>query len=211
MALPWIRKVKTTKALTIQLYNKVSLSSNATGAYSQAVSLFNSQFGAGKLCVEFKEQAPQASQDAVNVNVYGVPFRIVNRDISTGDGNKTSFQFDGTSGFGFTEQVTIQEDSIDKICIAHIFVPTNTNLSTEMDPALLKYLVFHELVHSCGLEDKEHTTVDIYQKPLPSGVPQNVPNPLLSQQTVDRVKKLWCDRRLTLNVDSRPHQDNATA
>jgi hypothetical protein len=211
MALPWIRKVKSTKTLTIQLYNKGSLSNNASGAYSQAVSTFNSQFGSSKLCVQFNDQAPQSSQDAVNVNVYGAPFRVVSRDISTGDGNKTSFQFDGTSGFGFTEQVTIQEDSVDKICIAHIFVPTNTGLSTEMDPGLLKYLIFHELVHSCGLEDKDHSSVDIYQKPLPSGVPQNVPNPLLAQQTVDKMKKLWCDRRVSLNVDSRPHQDKATA
>jgi len=211
MAISWIRKVKSTKALTIQLYNKGSVSSSAAGAYSQAVSLFNSQFGTSKLCIEFKDQTPQSSQDAVNVNTYGVPFQTVNRNISTGDGNTVSFKFDGTSGFGFTQQVTIQESSADKICIAHIFVPTQVNLGTDMDQGLLKYLIFHELVHACGLEDSDHTIVDIFQKPLPSGVPQTVPNPLLAQQTVDKVKRLWCDRRVTLNVDSRPHDDKATA
>jgi hypothetical protein len=211
MAIPWLRKVKTTKSLSIQLYNKGSVSNNAAGAYSQAVSLFNSQYGSGKVCVEFKDQAPQSSQDAVNVNAYGVPFQVVNRNISTGDGNTVSFKFDGMSGFGFTQQVTIQESSVDKICVAHIFVPTQVNLGTDMDAGLLKYLIFHELVHACGLEDSDHTNVDIYQKPLPSGVPQSVPNPLLAQQTVDKVKRLWCDRRVTLNVDSRLHEDTATA
>jgi hypothetical protein len=211
MAVPWISKVRSTKALTIQLYNKGSVSAGIASSYSDAVSMFNSQYGSSKVCVQFKDQAPQSSQDAVNVNVYGIGFRPVDRDISNGDGTTQSYHYDGTGGFGRTAQITIQEGSADKICIAHIFVPTNVGLTTPIDLGVLKYLVFHELIHACGLENSEHTSSDIYTEPLPAGVPQNVPNPLLSQQTVDRVKRLWCDRRVSLNVDSRPHQDQATA
>jgi hypothetical protein len=113
-------------------------------------------------------------------------------------------KFDGSFMHGLTLQATIA-GKLDK---AFVFLPANPQINTPkgrrpVGENVLKLIAVHELVHACGLENKDHVLDDLFQGypdvdygatssldriRIPGGW---MPPLVLGGGTVKKIKSLW--------------------
>jgi len=79
------------------------------------------------------------------------------------------------------------------------------------NPAMAKLFLVHEFIHTAGLDDNKLHDPDGGDVFAASAGPMwesTPPDPLLGEQTISKLKRVWCDsaQKISLTLESRPHQ-----
>ena len=214
---PWIDSVKQTKKLTVFLVNEGSLSSNAVGAFRDAVTAFNGF--SSQTCVGLNIISSSASaqdQENANVKAFGLPFQKISPTVNMG-GSKQTIEVSGQSTGQHGDFRTAVDPDKNQIMGAACFSPVKISLLTDAHPVITKLAFVHEFIHISGLDDNSlHSPSgsDVFVAVQPSDVVSNPPNPLLSQRTISLLKTVWCPlagRRASLELESHPHEKVSVA
>jgi hypothetical protein len=193
MAIPWISSVKDTKKLTV--YN--DLSGKWANIFHLALESFNKLGLIVKVAKEKdKEQANVVMKLASGAATY------------TYDNTDYSHAFSGTGLHGYTMQLS-RDGKMEK---AVVFLPETPQTSggyingklvvESVSQDIMLGIAVHELIHACGLENKDHADNGIFYFPLavsgkklivPEKGKNNKPMPplFLSPLTVGKVQSLW--------------------
>jgi hypothetical protein len=160
MAIPWISTIKRKKQLAV--YTGSSL-----GAWESivkdAIREFNSLSRKHHLGVTLVE----SGSPAINTGGADVSVQAVDGTASfTYDGETRTGSFSGTAKHGLTLLFS-RDGFLEK---AAVFLPSHPQVNTPPDnkiravgPNVMKLIAIHELVHACGLENKEHSPHDLFQ------------------------------------------------
>ena len=197
MAKPWVSSVKDAGILTV--HNKLK-SGSWVHVFKAALQLFNGL----KLGVTMSEANDERQANVVMAVSNGVAAYEY-------DGTSYTGSFDHKRLHGLTLLIGREGQGLEK---AAIFLPSDPQSSprfihgkTIVDRAtldMLKVIAVHELIHACGLENKDHATDDgVFFFPLaPDGtgkiiVPQQgradrpMPPIRVAQNTVSKIASLW--------------------
>jgi hypothetical protein len=211
---PWVDSVKRSKTLSIFLANEGSMPAPAVTAFGDAVTAFNNF--SNDICVSLSRIASSASQqdqNNANIKAFGARFQKFKRTVNLG-GVDVQVECDAMAGHGNT---ATQPDNNNKIIGAASVAPIEISLFNPADPGMIKLVFLHEFIHAAGLDSNDlHDPdgKDIFRAVQPANAGSNPPNPLIGQHTKSLLKRIWCPasgRRASLDLESRPHQDQAAA
>ena len=202
MAKPWVSSVKDTGQLTV--YNNLT-SGKWVHIFKVALQSFNElskHYGLGVTMSQAKDEGKANVVMAVSSGVAAYEY----------DGTTYQGAFDGKRLHGLT--LLIGREGQEGMEKAAVFLPSDPQSSprfihgkTIVDRAtldMMKVIAVHELIHACGLENRDHANDDgVFFFPLaPDGngkiiVPQQGQDPTpmpplrLSQTTVGKLASLW--------------------
>lgn len=162
MAIPWNDGVRQTRRLTIY----ASLSGIWAAAFREAMAAFNAlsrHHGLG-VTVTHAQAAPADDGGGGDVAVSTAAGQVT---LNYG-GARQERAFSGTIMHGLTLQAS-RGGSIEK---AFVYLPAHPQVNTPagmrpVGPPVMKLIAVHELVHVCGLENRDHSQDDLFQ-----GTPQ---------------------------------------
>lgn len=202
MANPWTDSVKKTAQLSVYA---ASIKGAWGALFREALREFNNLSRTHGLGVTIG-QSSDTPTDSGGANV-GV--EAANGQISCSyDGEQVSEAFDGRRMHGRTFLFS-RDGKIEK---AFVFLPSQPQINTPngiraVGANIMKLIAVHELVHTCGLSNSEHSTDDLFQASpnvdpgstgakdrviIKSGNRQTFMPPLvLSGSTVRHIKELW--------------------
>ena len=194
MAIPWLSSVKDTGQLTV--HNQLR-SGGWVHVFKAALQLFN---GLG-LPVKMSQAKDEASANVLMRVASGLP---------TYDYNNTTYSspnpFDPKRLHGYTMLVHVQGRPVEK---AVVFLPSDPQYDAgfirgrqifeKANLNMMKIIAVHELIHACGLENKDHADDGVFAANV---TPQNgklvawgqvraMPPLFLAQSTVAKVASLW--------------------
>lgn len=202
MATAWIDTIKQTHQLT---YFLNAMAGPWLSAVQDAVREFNALSRRHRLGVTYV-QTSQAPTDAGGANL-GIATASGSATFNYSGSHRTTVN--GAALSGSTLLVSAPSGPIEK---AFMFLPSQPMINTPRGqrPAgagVLKVIAFHELIHGCGLHNRDHSPDDVFNGfptadygSLPSrdriqitvrGQYRFMPPILLSATTVEKIVPLW--------------------
>ena len=201
MGAPWINSVKQTHRLNYYLQG---IAGQWQSAVQTAVREFNTISARRNLGVTFapSQNAPTDSGGA------DVGIRTANGGTSASyRGSQYTTSLPGDALTGFTMRLY---NPIEK---AFIFLPSNPMIGQRSRArratglGVKKVIVFHELIHSCGLDNNDHTPTDVFNgyldalvggaaaqdrlQFLAGGQYRTMPPIIFSAATADKISRFW--------------------
>ncbi len=208
MATPWYRRVRQGGKLTVfgdPLLDKGSWH----GLLPQAIKELNTELGKQKVNVQFEisDDKPRISGDGANVWV-----RVESGSFDLNFQNrKEKDKIDGRDLHGATHLWIEESRKGSEVVKAYVILPLNPQVNRDSKPRaagapILKVILAHELMHSCGLSNDDHTSDDIFvgvQNAESPGKPEDdrlkvmkagqwfTMPPLFLSETVAKLNKIW--------------------
>ncbi len=169
MSNPWIDSVKQTHHLS---YHLNSVTGPWMAAVQAAVHEFNALSHRHRLGVTYVATG-QAATDTGGANI---TIATANGAVSFNYSGRHETSMNGRALHGSTLLISQPNGPIEK---AFMFLPNQPMINTPrgLRPAgagVMKVIVFHELIHGCGLHDRDHTTEDVFNG-FPSADPGSTP------------------------------------
>ncbi len=206
MGTPWIDSVRARGRLSFSLVREDTWGGHLA-SFNRAVSDFNSISKRRRLCVTLESSSAGPTQQGgadIVVELAQGP------TISTTQlGTPVTGTFDGRGLHGKT--FNFERDG--KVEKASVFLPNQPHINTPQGTRLagsgvITVIAFHELIHACGLSNADHNNTDVFNG-FPSTFPGDSPDqdrleiqvegrrvrfpPIhLSDETVTRIRNLWC-------------------
>ncbi len=205
MAIPWNDGVRQRRQLAI--YVSPSLGGSWAAMFREARDAFNALSRHHGLGVTLSRAAAAPADDGGGGDV-AVSTAAGQVTLDYG-GARQDRAFSGTIMHGLTLQAS-RGGSIEK---AFVYLPAHPQVNTPagmrpVGPPVMRLIAVHELVHVCGLENRDHSTDDLFQGTpqvdpgthpaqdrirIGTGYPMRWMPPLvLGGTTVGRIRGLWC-------------------
>jgi hypothetical protein len=165
MATPWEDPIRKSQQLTICPGTMIAKSSWAK-ILPDAVKAFNALSTANSLGVAFVQSStPPDPNGPAGADVL---FQTANGAVTfVSFGTKFSVTVDGSALIGDTEQVKTVVKNVEKVAKAFIFVPATPQggsgkAQREVGPGVKLVMLVHEMIHACGLNNKDHSSDDVF-------------------------------------------------
>jgi len=158
MANQWMSSVRQTHRLNFYLN---SIAGTWLTAVHEAIKEFNGLSTSDKLGVTYSPTATAPSNNGgadVSIATGNGPVSV------TYSGTQITITINGRGLEGYTQLVSTQGGPVEK---AFILLPNQPMISTPSGQrpiglGVMKVIAFHELIHGCGLENRDHTDVDVF-------------------------------------------------
>jgi hypothetical protein len=203
---PWMPSVRKKNRLAVFLVNEKGFDAPYVSSFKNAVAAFNS-FDS-QICVRL--DIVNSEGDA-NVKAYRLRY---GKKVKVGWPDAPDQVLDGTKRQDAAHTWVMEYEGKTKraeIIGAAVGVLV-TNMTGKEDPAMTKLFLIHEFIHAAGLDNNQlhdASGKDVFAGTADSSWNTAPPDPLLGEKTISKLKSIWCaasGQKLTLNLDSRPHQ-----
>jgi hypothetical protein len=205
MAIAWVERIRKTGELKVYVASSVSNTpwSSVVSAAVKEFNSFNKSLGLG-VTLKTVTEAPTDTGGA------DVKIEAASDSISATWGGRTSSEtFNGKRLHGRTFLFRLEGGNLEK---AFVFLPLEPHVETPKGPRLvgsgvMRFIAVHELVHACGLDDKDHVPGALFQDypkvdygdtaekdkvVVSAGKKKRRMPPLaLGTRTVQKIKLLW--------------------